>query len=58
MHPLTTIHKLNREAAEAQRILNSRDPAAKPVTSPTEAVRQHLAGAHQNIERILGGAKG
>ncbi len=58
MHPLTTIAKLNREAAEASRIINAHNPAAKPVENPGNAVREHLANARQNIERILGGAKG
>ncbi len=57
MHPLTTIAKLNREAAEASHILNAHAPAAPKPEGPQEQVRKHLANARQNIERILGGAQ-
>lgn len=58
MHALTTIHKLNREAAEAAHILNAHAPAAKPIESRSTEVKEHLAHARENIEKILGGAKG
>lgn len=55
MYGLTTIHKINREAEEAHRIIASRNlqaPALQPVT-PTQR-----ADTQATISRILGGSKG
>lgn len=54
MHGITTIHKLNREAAEAARILNARNPAAPaPVADyPTAALKERAAHAQETIARL------
>ncbi len=58
MHGIQTIHKLNREAAEAARIVSSHAPAAPKPTDYTGITKQHLLNAQDNIQKILGGAKG
>ena len=54
MHGITTINKLNREAAEAAHILNARAPANLAVTHPEidAAIREQRAHAHETIARL------
>lgn len=56
MHGLPTIHKMNREAAEANRIVSAHKPAAEPIiASPKLApAAERLA----TMKRITDGAKG
>ena len=54
MHGITTIDKLNREAAEAQRILNARAPAGLANSHPEidDAIREQRAHAQETIAKI------
>ena len=59
MYGLTTINKLNDQAAEASRILGARHPAAdKPAPVAVANIIATRNGAHATIEKILGGARG
>lgn len=54
MHGITTIHKLNAEHAEAQRILNARTPAHLAESPPEidAAIREQRAHAAETIAKI------
>lgn len=55
MHGIKTIHRLNQEACEAQRILNARAPAhhADPTDTVTAAqIREQRAKAQETIAKI------
>ena len=58
-HHLTTIKKLNDQAVECRTILNSRNPAAKPVPQESaqataDAIKASRADAQNTIARITG----
>jgi hypothetical protein len=55
MYGLTTIHKINREADEAHRLIASHNLQAKAPAAATPAPR---ANPQETINRILEGSKG
>lgn len=54
MHGITTINRLNREAAEAARIINAHAPASLAKTHPEidAAIREQRAHAQETIARL------
>ena len=55
MHGIKTIHRLNQEAAEAQRIMNATAPAGLANTHPeiADAIREQRAHAAETIAKIM-----
>ena len=57
MHGIKTIHRLNAEACEAQRILNARNPGGSLAGTPeanqvAAQIREQRAKAQETIAKI------
>lgn len=58
MHGLQTINKLNREAAEAQRIVSAHNVGVRVAPGVTAEKVEPRANPHVTIDNIMKGSRG
>ena len=58
MHGITTIHKLNAEACEAQRIMAAHTLNHEPQAQQSLDLKERQSHVKEVMDKILDGAKG